>query len=172
MLILGTPLSYNYVQKWQLLSSFWTLSSTSSLPTCNIFPPSPSQIVIRDFKSSPIRFTIKHTPIPNNFYHLHSPFLFQALVFSCLKNCNHLLTTPPVSILTPKSLFPIGQKPLELRSCHTPLFFSLPLPSMHLTWQWHLKLLSESLRPCLNYPVFFMPCFPLQTSVTLPSFCS
>lgn len=51
-----------------------------------------------------------------------APFLFQTFIFSCLRNCNSLPVTPPAYILNPKRLFPMGQKALELRSCHAPRF--------------------------------------------------
>lgn len=77
-----------------------------------------------------------------------APFLSQAFMFSCLRNCNSLPVTPPAYILNPKRLFPMGQKPLELRSCHAP-FFQTSIASMHLT-----------VTSAWSVPsIFFMPLF-------------
>lgn len=149
VLILGKSVNRN-VSVGVAIIFFLRISPLLLLYTQHV-PPSPSQIVVSDFKSSssPVRFALNISPIQISLVIFTASSLIQALFFSCLKNYNSLLLAPPAYILTPKSLFSVWQKSLKL-DLIMPLFSTFPcLPH---TSQWHLTFVFESTRPCMICP--------------------
>lgn len=88
-------LTSSYLCKQQLFFSFWVLSLLLLSYTQHT-SPSPSQTTVSDSKSSssPIRFTFKNTPNPNNFCHLYNFISLPAFIFSFLKMFSSLHFAP------------------------------------------------------------------------------